>query len=129
MKKRILLVDDDCCVRMLLQDFLQDEAYEVDTAIDGLDALEKLNQRCYCYDLILLDLTMPRMSGLQLLEELQERAFTLLPLVIALSGDRDALRQASNMGIGGALTKPFDLEMLLARLDSLCSVRPSALSA
>jgi CheY-like chemotaxis protein len=72
MEKRILVVDDDRDMQALLQDLLASEAYEVDTAHDGLIALEKLVHRRERYELILLDLTMPRMNGLQLIQVLQQ---------------------------------------------------------
>lgn len=114
MRKHILVVDDDQALRSLIQELLEDEAYEVDTATDGLDALEQLDHQWNAYDVILLDLTMPRLNGLQFLQKVQAQGFPLLSSIIALSGDEDALQQAACMGIGNVLEKPFDLEVLLA---------------
>lgn len=72
MRKSILVVDDDQTVRTLLQELLEDEAYEVETAIDGVDALDHLDHQQSGYDVILLDLTMPRLNGLQFLRHVQE---------------------------------------------------------
>jgi DNA-binding NtrC family response regulator len=114
MRKRILVIDDDRSVRWLLRELLEDEAYEVDLASDGLDALEKLDQQRSVYDVILLDLAMPRMHGLKFLQEMQQRALDVLPSIIALSGDEVALQEAARMGVGNCLNKPFDLDVLLA---------------
>lgn len=114
MRKRILVIDDDQALRSLFQEFLEDESYEVDTAIDGLDALEQLGHPWNVYDVILLDLTMPRLNGLQFLQKVQVQGFPCLCSIIALSGDEEALQQAACIGIGGTLKKPFDLEVLLA---------------
>jgi DNA-binding response OmpR family regulator len=88
--------------------------YEVETAIDGVDAFEHLDHQWNAYDVILLDLTMPRLNGLQFLQKTQERDSTLLRSIIALSADEEALRQSAGMGIGNTLSKSFDLDVLLA---------------
>jgi CheY-like chemotaxis protein len=113
MRKRILVVDDDSTLRSLIQELLEDEAYTVDTAIDGLDALEQLDHQRNVYDVILLDLTMPRINGLQFLQTVQRQGVIPLRSIIALSGDEKALQQAACMGISSTLKKPFDLDALL----------------
>ncbi|MBV9229387.1 MAG: response regulator [Chloroflexi bacterium] len=112
MNARILVVDDDRSMQWFLQELLEDEAYEVDLASDGLDALEKLDQQSDPYDVILLDLTMPRMDGLQFVQAMKPRV-EVLPSIIALSGDETALQEVARMGISNCLDKPFDLEVLL----------------
>ena len=119
MSKRILIVDDDQTVREVLQDLLESEAYEVETAHDGLSAWEKLSQQRESYEMILLDLTMPRMSGIQLIHMLeQQEDGQLLPIII-LSADSDAIQKVLEMGMRHILAKPFDLEKVLA-LVALC---------
>jgi CheY-like chemotaxis protein len=61
----------------------------------------------------LLDLTLPRMNGLQLIEALQQHEEVRLDSIIVISGDMDALQQATRLGIRCCLAKPLDLEMLL----------------
>ena len=63
--------------------------------------------------MILLDLTMPYLNGLQFLQKVQEHDPTLFRSIIALSGDEEALQQAAYMGICSVQKKPFDLEVLL----------------
>ncbi|MBO0792623.1 MAG: response regulator [Ktedonobacteraceae bacterium] len=123
MRKHMLVVDDDQALRTLLQDLLEEEAYEVDTAINGVDALEQLDQQQQGYDVILLDLTMPRLNGLQVLRKVQQHNAPLLRSIIALSADEEALQQAAGTGIYSTLKKPFDLEVLLALVERamLCS--------
>lgn len=112
-RKRIFIVDDDHVLRALIQELLEDEGYEVDTAVDGLEALEQLDRQRKVYDALLLDLMMPRLDGLQFLQKVQQRDLTPLRSIIALSGDEGALQQAASMGICNTLKKPFDLEVLL----------------
>lgn len=111
MNRHILVVDDNTHMRSLLRKVLESEAYVVDTACDGLIALDKIIHQ-HMPDVILLDLNLPRMNGLQLIETLQLQEAACLNSIIALSGDMDALQQASRLGIR-CLEKPFDLERLL----------------
>ena len=113
MNKHILVVDDDAHMRSMLQVVLESEAYVVDTASDGLIVLDKIVHQQAMPEIILLDLHMPRMNGLQLIEALRQRKEACVEIIIAFSGSRDALEQARGLGIGRCLEKPFDLETLL----------------
>jgi DNA-binding NtrC family response regulator len=119
MKKRILVIDDDQALRILLQELLEEEAYEVETAIDGVDALAQLGRQREGYNVIVLDLTMPRLNGLQVLQKIQQHHASLLRAIIALSGDEEALQQAVDRGISSAMKKPFDLEALLTLVEQV----------
>ena len=119
MNKHILVVDNDGPMRSMLQVVLESEAYVVDTASDGLIALDKIVHQQALPAVILLDLHMPRMNGLQLIEALRQQEAVCLDSIIVLSGDTDALQQASRLGIRRCLAKPFDLEVLL-ELVSTC---------
>ena len=118
MKRCILVVDDDRDIQALLQELLESEAYEVDIANDGLIALEKLAQQRERYEVILLDLTMPRMNGLHLIQVLRQQEEAWLRKIIVVSGNQDAMQQATQLGIRSCLAKPFDLETLLELVSS-----------
>ncbi len=113
MNKHILVVDDDIQIRSILQVALEGETYVVDTASDGLIALDKIVHQQAMPEVILLDLNLPRMNGLQLIEVLRQREEVWLDSIIVLSADRDGLKQARTLGIRRCLAKPFDLEKLL----------------
>ena len=113
MNKYILVVDDDVRMRAMLQQVLESEAYIVDTASDGSIALDKILHQSEMPDVILLDLNMPGMNGLLLIETLRQRKEACLETIIAFSGSMDALEQALGLGIHRCLAKPFDLETLL----------------
>ena len=119
MNKHILVIDDNAHMRSILQEVLEGEAYVVDTAGDGLIALDKIMHQQDMPAVILLDLDMPRLDGLQLIEALRQHEEACLDSIIVLSGDMDALQQASRLGIRRCLAKPFDLEALL-ELVSTC---------
>ena len=76
---RVLLADDDPVVRKLISRYLVAAGYVIRTAVDGLDALGKL--RAGLPDLIISDLNMPRMSGIELLEVVRKR-FPQIPVIV-----------------------------------------------
>jgi two-component system alkaline phosphatase synthesis response regulator PhoP len=119
MCKRILVVDDDLQIRSLLQALLESEGYYVDTASDGQSAWEKLNHHPGIYEAVLLDVCMPRMDGLQLIQMLWQQKAVWTRSLIVLSANSEALQQATRMGVCHVLEKPFDLDAVLA-LVSTC---------
>jgi two-component system response regulator MprA len=121
---RILVVDDEPAVRESLASSLAFEDYEIDTAVDGLDALDKLDR--VKPDLIVLDILMPRMDGLTTCRRLRVRGETLPVLMLTARdtiGDRVTGLDA---GADDYLVKPFELDELLARVRAL--LRRSTLS-
>ena len=76
MGKSILIIDDDPEIQSILREALEDEAYTVETASDGLFALEKRDLLYGKYDAILMDVDMPRLNGLQLLQVLHQHAWS-----------------------------------------------------
>jgi two-component system response regulator MprA len=121
---RILVVDDEPAVRESLASSLAFEDYEIDTATDGLDALDKLDR--VKPDLIVLDVLMPRLDGLTTCRRLRARGETLPVLMLTARdtvGDRVTGLDA---GADDYLVKPFELDELLARVRAL--LRRSRLS-
>jgi DNA-binding response OmpR family regulator len=114
---RLLLVEDDSMIGESVLDFLRSEAYAVDWVRDGEVADSAL--RSQDYDLILLDLGLPRLDGLQLLRSLRSRKVRTPVLIVTA---RDAVQQrveGLNAGADDYLLKPFDLDELLARVRAL----------
>lgn len=109
MTKRVLIVDDDEDMQVLLQEALEIDRYEVSVAGDGVQALATLEQTTP--DLILLDLMMPRMDGFTFAHEIQLRG--LHTPIIVISADVNARQRVEQMGARGYVTKPFDLFSLL----------------
>jgi CheY-like chemotaxis protein len=115
----ILVVDDDLFVLRLIAEALSAEGYEVDTARNGREALEKTAARSY--DLILSDLRMPEVDGVALYRELERREPRLLRRFAVVSGTTEAPEYASfleetNLPL---LSKPFrveDLQQLVRRM-------------
>ncbi|WP_040335933.1 hybrid sensor histidine kinase/response regulator [Candidatus Magnetobacterium casense] len=118
--RRILLVEDTITTRTLIKRVLDSAAYEVVTAIDGLDALNKLPTRDF--DAVVSDIQMPNMDGLTLAETIRaDKKYKDLPIVLitALSSDEDKKR-GMKAGANAYITKPtFDHKVLLDVLKRL----------
>jgi DNA-binding NtrC family response regulator len=112
---RILIVDDDVDICRNLSDILTDMGYRVDTAHDGLSALERVHE--HPYDVALLDLKMPGMDGLTLYREIKKlRAGTVALLVTAYAG-ADTAEEALAAGAWQVVAKPVDFPKLLKLVD------------
>ena len=114
---RVLVVEDETKVARFLKQALEEEGHAVDVAGDGVEGgnLATINP----YDLILLDVQLPRMDGLQLAAELR-RSGLQCPILMLTSRDstQDVVR-GLNAGADDYLTKPFALEELLARVNAI----------
>ncbi|PYN88768.1 MAG: hypothetical protein DMD87_09025 [Candidatus Rokuibacteriota bacterium] len=112
--KRVLIVDDDepivCVLRDALGLFRHDHAYAVETAADGAEGLAAIERGPF--DLILLDLYMPRMTGLELLAEIRRRRLQTPILMLTGNEDNKSAASALKNGIFAYVPKPFDLQQL-----------------
>lgn len=109
---KILVVDDSEIMRNFLKDSLSDSNYEVDTAEDGLEALDKLKSQKY--NILLTDLKMPRMDGISLIQELgRTENYQMSVVVMTSHGTLDSARQALQEGVSNYILKPFDYKDLL----------------
>ncbi len=110
-RPRILVVDDEQAVRDLLAKTLTIADYDVDTAVDGTAALDRL--RAAEYDLLITDLKMPGMDGLSVIREARRvRPDVAVVIVTGYSTEASAI-EAINLGVAGYLTKPFRLPRIL----------------
>ncbi|MGN0161283.1 MAG: chemotaxis-specific protein-glutamate methyltransferase CheB [Lachnospiraceae bacterium] len=112
MSKKILIVDDSALMRRVESDIINSEnEYEVaGCARDGLDALNMITGSPEAYDAIILDINMPRMSGIELLEELQKRKIrhcTIVVSTVAVEGAKETIR-ALELGAFDFVTKPVN---------------------
>jgi two-component system, chemotaxis family, chemotaxis protein CheY len=111
----ILVVDDDDDVRTMIRVLLSGEGYAVEDAADGLEALRHL--RSHPPDLVLLDLMMPRMSGEDLMSAMAaDESLADIPVAI-LSGQTRGAPMTSGPHVVAYLTKPVELDVLLAVVD------------
>ncbi|MBD9388286.1 MULTISPECIES: response regulator [unclassified Agrobacterium] len=113
MSAHILTVDDSASIRMTTKIALTNAGYQVTEAVDGQDGLAKAKGATF--DLIITDLNMPNMNGLEMIEALrQSPAHTGIPIIfLTTESDADMKARAKAAGATGWLTKPFDAENLV----------------
>lgn len=114
MKKRILVVDDDEMVRLALEELLVPEGYEIHAVSSGKEAIEKVAEGGY--DLLMLDIIMPGMDGIELCRKIREREdYSEVPIVFLTAKSRDDDRAVGmEAGANLFLSKPISPEKLLA---------------
>jgi DNA-binding response OmpR family regulator len=112
---RILVADDDQSIRQLLGTVIRREGFEVDTVVDGVEAIEKLAARDYA--VILLDLMMPRCDGFEVIEYLKTQHPRTKPIVLVISAYADQrFKQVDPHIVAGVIRKPFEIAELGAMI-------------
>ena len=113
-EKRILIVDDDDEIRELLEFDVSQSGYFVDTARDGMEGLNKaLNNT---YDLILLDVMMPKMNGFDVCKNIRQAKLAIPILMLTAKGTIDDKTEGFDCGADDYLVKPFDIQEVLLRI-------------
>jgi DNA-binding NtrC family response regulator len=102
----VLLVDDEPGVRFALSEVLYDRGYRVVSAGSGAEALAALDG----VDVVVTDLSMPGMDGLELVSQIAARAPALPVILLTAHGSENLVRIASSRGACGCLSKPFDID-------------------
>jgi DNA-binding response OmpR family regulator len=116
MKKRILVVEDDAGLARVLRDNLEFEGFEVESAGDGHRAIDLA--RTFSPDLIVLDLTLPDWDGLDLFGVIHQGGKTPI-IILTARGEKADKIKGLHLGADDYVTKPFDLEELLARVHAV----------
>lgn len=119
MKKRVLLIDHMTIQSLLLQSIIMEEGYICNLANNKQEALSLLNTNPY--ELILLDITLADINGMELLQMLKSDGEKKMIPVIALSakGDRENIKAAMKNGASDYLAKPFNIQDLLNKISSI----------
>jgi chemosensory pili system protein ChpA (sensor histidine kinase/response regulator) len=115
----LLLIDDSISIRKVVGMFLSNAGYRIEVAVDGLDAIEKIDAGDF--DLIITDLEMPRMHGYELIAELRSRdSMNDVPIIVLTSraGDKHS-QKARELGANDYIVKPVDEETLLTSVRNL----------
>jgi two-component system, OmpR family, response regulator len=123
---KILVVEDDAMVGQYVERGLQDAGYQAELVGDGAEGLRLAS--IGPYDLVVLDLRLPAMSGVEVLRALRARGSSIPVLVLTAQDTVEFKVQALRSGADDYVTKPFSLEELLARVEAL-GRRPKAIAA
>lgn len=110
-RRRILVTDDDASILLLVTTILRRANYDVDTATNGRDALEK--SKVADYDVIVLDLMMPALSGFEFLRQLKSRDIKPKFVVVMSAASQSVLSGAEGPNVFATVRKPFDIGTIL----------------
>ncbi len=121
MKKKILIIDDELSIRMLLENFLS-KTYEVVTKVDGLEGLKYIEEG-NIPDLVVADIQMPNLNGQEFLEQIRASGFYKNIPIIVLSGIESSQERIRllKMGADDFIVKPFNPEELSIRIENIIS--------
>lgn len=118
----ILVADDDPVIRKLFESRLRKEGYEVDVAVDGLEAARQLERRSF--DVVITDLVMPGdIGGIELLKLAKEKNVEIEVIVITAHSSVDTAVDAMKKGAIDYLEKPINFDELFLRLEKIAEVR------
>jgi two-component system chemotaxis response regulator CheY len=118
MATSVLVVDDSMMVRKQVGSALKGQGYDVVEAVDGVDALEKLDAHPDT-KLIVCDVNMPKMNGLEFLEQLAARNSSIPVVMLTTEGQPELIQRAKSLGAKGWLVKPFKPDYLTATAKKL----------
>ncbi len=121
---RVLLIEDEAGLRLTLSDRLASEGYVVESASDGETGLRQASSGAF--DLIVLDVMLPRMNGFDVCREVRQRGVTTPILMLTARGQVVDKVVGLKLGADDYLTKPFEAIELMARMEALLRRRPSS---
>lgn len=122
---RILLADDEQSIQALLSYPLRKDGYEVIQAADGREALQRFSEAAF--DLLVLDVMMPRLDGLEVARRLRQDPSTQDLRLVLVSARAQAadLQRGEDMGVDAYITKPFEPDVLVSVVQRLADARPT----
>ena len=112
---RLLVVEDEEAIADVIATKLRALKYEVDTSFDGEDGLYKATSNIY--DLIILDIMLPKMNGLEILKEIKENDISAKVIMLTAKSELDDKLKGFDIGADDYVTKPFHIEELIARVN------------
>ncbi len=118
-KSKILVVDDEDALRTVLGSELEGEGYEVGTAADGDEAINVIQNKKF--DLVLLDIKMPKVDGFEVLRFIKEKYPTLKVIMLTGFADLKNAIESKKLGAEDFVSKPYDLVDLLTTIERVLS--------
>ncbi len=117
MSNKILFVEDEEDLTLIVADTLHGQGYEVITAVDGVDGLEKFKTKAA--DIVVADVMMPKMDGFTMAKEIRKLSPTVPLLFLTAKSTIDDVEQGFEIGANDYLKKPFELRELIVRIKAL----------
>lgn len=114
---KILVVDDQVGIRMLIQEVLKNEGHEIKTASTGLEAVSLIQGKHF--DTLLLDMQLPGMTGVEILEETKECLQNTKIMMMTAYGEQSLVERAKSLGVVHFFTKPFNIVELRTTVNNL----------
>ena len=112
MKEKILIVDDQFGIRILLNEVLQKEGYQTFQAANGVQALDIVTK--HSPDLVLLDMKIPGMDGIEILKRMKVIDADIRVIIMTAYGELDMIQEAKDLGALTHFAKPFDIDDIRA---------------
>lgn len=116
MEKKILIIEDEIAIQNILKNYLEDAGYVVETADDGMEGYSKFQSDRF--DLILLDVMMPKIDGYVVLEMIRSVSNIPVMMITAMGEVVDQIK-AFELKVDDYITKPFDMKLVLVRVDAM----------
>lgn len=121
---KILIAEDDTLILKTLQLCLQKDGYDIICTMDGLEAIEKIEENKP--DLIIVDIMLPYFSGLEILGKVKQAGSSVPVIVISAMGQQDVVDEAIRLGADEYISKPFNINSLSSHIKRLTSTRLAA---
>ena len=119
MSSKILVIDDEKNIRLMLDKCLSSEGYQVELAGDGISGIEKFNTEHY--DVVLLDMKMPGLNGLEVLERLKDINSTISVIMMTAFGTIESAVEAMKLGAVDYIRKPFTPDIIRSQVKTVLS--------
>ncbi|MEF2096099.1 response regulator [Bacillus sp. CFBP9009] len=123
MPGKILIVDDQFGIRILLNEVLHKEGYETFQAANGIQALDVLNN--HSPDLVLLDMKIPGMDGIEILKRMKVVDPDIRVIIMTAYGELDMIQEAKDLGAMTHFAKPFDIDDIRKAVREYLSIQSS----
>jgi two-component system response regulator VanR len=112
----ILIIEDESKIREILKEFLIEYGYSIDTAADGIDGLSKISRNKY--DLVLLDVMMPKIDGFMALELIRQTSDVPVIMITALEDEENQMK-GFDLKADDYITKPFSMNLVIRRIEAV----------
>lgn len=114
--ERILIIEDEPDIQELLKNYLEEEGYETEQALDGIEGIGKFHKRDF--DLILLDVMLPKVDGFGVLEMIRQESD--VPVIMLTALDDEAYQMKGyDLKVDEYVTKPFSIKLLLKKIEAV----------